>query len=198
VQYVKFVTSDYAMQNVIIQMGFQLLGLDGMLITRVKRFKLLCTACGTINMETDRMFCFKCGGSTLSKVSVYMNSDGQLTFFNNPRRKINLRGKIYSIPDPKGGRGCKDLILREDDLLRGEYKQMAHKIKRHEKKEMSAITDTLEGNYWAGGAGYGSHCVSNLLYEDGAKGGKTHSKGGLGRIQVGYGKKNPNKAVKKV
>lgn len=51
-----------------------------------------------------------------------MNADGQLTYFNNPRRKINLKGTIYSIPDPKGGRGCKDLILREDDLLRGEYK----------------------------------------------------------------------------
>lgn len=47
---------------------------------------------------------------------------------------------------------------------------------------MSAINDTLDGNYWAGGAGYGSNVVSNLLYEDGAKGGKTHSNAGLGKI----------------
>ena len=42
---VQFITSDFAMQNVIIQMGFKLLSLDGKLITRVKRFKLLCRAC---------------------------------------------------------------------------------------------------------------------------------------------------------
>ena len=97
-------------------MGFQLLNLDGKLVRRVKRFKLLCKACGHINMDTSRMFCKKCGNATLSKVSVYMNSNGEITYFNNPKRKINLKGTIYSIPDPKGGRGCKDLILREDDL----------------------------------------------------------------------------------
>jgi RNA-binding protein NOB1 len=44
-RFVQFVTSDYAMQNVIIQLGFKLLSLDGRRITRVKRFKLLCRAC---------------------------------------------------------------------------------------------------------------------------------------------------------
>ena len=42
---------------------------------------------------------------------------------------------------------------------------------------MSAINDTLDGNYWAGGAGYSKSKVSNLLYEDGAKGGKSVGKG---------------------
>jgi RNA-binding protein NOB1 len=42
---VNIVTSDYAMQNVIIQMGIPLLSLDGKKIRRVKRFKLLCRAC---------------------------------------------------------------------------------------------------------------------------------------------------------
>ena len=63
---------------------------------------------------------------------------------------------------------------------------------------MNAINDTLDGNYWAGGAGYGGGTVSNLLYEDGAKGGKTGSKqADIDRIQYGYGKKNPNVARKK-
>lgn len=44
-RFVQFITSDYAMQNVIIQLGFKLLSLDGRRITRVKRFKLLCRAC---------------------------------------------------------------------------------------------------------------------------------------------------------
>jgi hypothetical protein len=147
------------------------------------------------------LFCEKCGGATLAKVSVYLNDNGEVTYFRNPKRKINLKGTIYSIPKPVGGRGCKDLILREDDLLKGEYKQLVHKIERLKKQEMMAINDTLDGNYWTGGAGYGNggHTVSNLLYENGAKGGKTGSRHNqVSQIVVGYGRKNPNIAKKKV
>lgn len=188
------------MQNVIIQMGFQLLNLDGMRLTRVKRFKLICKGCNWMNKETDRLFCEKCGGATLAKVSVYINDNGEVTYFKNPRRKINLRGTVYSIPKQKGGRGCQDLVLREDDLMKGEYKQMAHRIDRQKKNELKAINDTLQGNYWTGGEGYGvGGAVSNLLYEPGAKGGKTASKmNQQSKIVVGYGRKNPNIAKKKV
>lgn len=41
--------------------------------------------------------------------------------------------------------------------------------------QVRLINDTLQGNYWTGGEGYGAS-VSNLLYENGAKGGITHSK----------------------
>lgn len=103
-------------------MGFQLLNLDGMRLTRVKRFKLLCKSCSYLNKTTDRLFCEKCGAATLAKVSVYLNDNGEVTYFKNPKRKINLKGTVYSIPKQKGGRGCSDLILREDDLEKGEYK----------------------------------------------------------------------------
>lgn len=60
------------------------------------------------------------------------------------------------------------------------------------------IADTIQGNYWQGGAGYGS-AVSNLLYENGAKGGSTHSKvpGQVPSVVIGYGRKNPNVAKKR-
>ena len=99
-----FVTSDFAMQNVIVQMGFSLLSLDGKLIQRMKRFKLLCRACEKLNKSVEKEFCEFCGSHTLIKVSVYVNSSGEVTYFKNPRRKINNRGKIYPIPKPKGGR----------------------------------------------------------------------------------------------
>ena len=103
-----------AMQNVIMQMGFTLLTLDGYRLTRVKRYKLLCRACMKLNMEIDRQYCDYCGSHMLGKVSVWINNDGELTYFDNPKRRINLRGTIYSISKPKGGRQNKDLILRED------------------------------------------------------------------------------------
>ena len=101
-------------------MGFILLTLDGMRLTKVKRFKLLCKACFKLNLDVEKQFCDFCGGHTLRKVSVFINEDGKVTFFDNPKPKINLRGTIYSIPKAKGGRNNKDLILREDELMMGE------------------------------------------------------------------------------
>lgn len=55
-------------------------------------------------MNIEKEFCTFCGSHTLIKVSVYINSNGEITFFKNPKRKANLRGTKYSIPKPKGGR----------------------------------------------------------------------------------------------
>ena len=71
-------------------------------------------------MNIEKEFCHFCGSHTLVKVSVFINEHGDITYFKNPKRKVNLRGKIYSIPKAVHGRGNKDLILREDELLVGE------------------------------------------------------------------------------
>jgi RNA-binding protein NOB1 len=108
--------------------------MDGMRLTRVKRFKLLCRACFKLNLDTEKKFCQKCGSSTLSKVSCFINEDGKVTFFDNPKRRINLRGTIYSIPKSKGGRNNKDLILREDDFLTGERMMKMKQLNKEKKK----------------------------------------------------------------
>jgi RNA-binding protein NOB1 len=151
-------------------MGFTLLSLDGQRVTRVKRFKLLCRACKTINLDIERRFCEKCGNSTLVKVSVYIADSGEITYFENPKRKINLRGSKFSIPKQKAGRKAKNLILREDELMMGDKVQKVRTLAKLEKKEDAQVKNTLQGNYWAGGAGYMAN-VSSLLYEDGARGG---------------------------
>ena len=116
-----------------------------------------------------------CGSHLLGKVSTYINDNGELSYFDNPKRRINLRGTVYSIPKPKGGRLNKDMILREDQLMIGEMAIRVKNKKRAEKKEETALQNTMIGNYWAGGQGYGPG-VSSLLYEDGAKGGaKRHN-----------------------
>ena len=85
------------------------------------------------------------------------------------------------------------MILREDELLVGEKRLMVQRIKKEQRTQQKQINDTISGNYWAGGAGYGAN-VSNLLYENGAKGGVTHSKmsGTVDQIVIGVGRKNPN------
>ena len=117
--HVVFLTSDFAMQNVIIQMGFTLLTLDGYRLTRVRRFKFLCRACFKLNKDVEREYCEYCGSHTLGKVSVFINENGEITYFDNPKRRINLRGTKYSIPKPKAGRHAKNIMLREDETLVG-------------------------------------------------------------------------------
>lgn len=117
--HVVFLTSDFAMQNVIIQMGFTLLTLDGYRLTRVRRFKFLCRACFKLNKDVEREYCEYCGSHTLGKVSVFINENGEITFFDNPKRRINLRGTKYSIAKPKAGRHAKNIMLREDETLVG-------------------------------------------------------------------------------
>ena len=107
------------MQNVILQMGFTLLTLDGFRLTKVKRFKLLCRACMKLNLEIERDYCDFCGSHLLGKVSVFISEDGQLEYFDNPKRRINLRGTVYSIPKPRAGRHNRNLVLREDQLMAG-------------------------------------------------------------------------------
>ena len=54
------VTSDYAMQNVILQIGLRLCAPDGMRITRTRRWALRCTACSQVSkVRCCSALCFK-------------------------------------------------------------------------------------------------------------------------------------------
>ncbi|XP_010441284.1 PREDICTED: RNA-binding protein NOB1-like [Camelina sativa] len=111
------ITGDFAMQNVILQMGLRLLAPGGMQIRQLNRWILKCHACYTVTPEIGRIFCPKCGnGGTLRKVAVTIGQNGTIIAARKPR--ITLRGTQYSIPMPKGGREAitKNLVLREDQL----------------------------------------------------------------------------------
>lgn len=56
---VEVVTSDFAMQNVLMQIGIPVVSLDGVEIRKIKRFKLRCDGCKTINKKVDIEFCEK-------------------------------------------------------------------------------------------------------------------------------------------
>ncbi|CAN6934157.1 unnamed protein product [Brassica oleracea] len=111
------ITGDYAMQNVIIQMGLRLLAPGGMQIRQLNRWVLKCHACYTVTPEIGRIFCPKCGnGGTLRKVAVTIGENGTIIAARKPR--VTLRGTKFSIPMPKSGRDAitKNLVLREDQL----------------------------------------------------------------------------------
>lgn len=127
------VTSDFAMQNVILQIGLRLLASGGMQIRQLHRWILKCHACNKVTAEIGRIFCPKCGnGGTLRRVSVTVGENGTVLAARRPR--ITLRGTKFSLPMPQGGREAitKNLILREDQLPQ---KVLYPKLKKKLKKQ---------------------------------------------------------------
>jgi RNA-binding protein NOB1 len=105
-------TTDFAMQNILIQMGLHVASVDGMLIKRVKTFVFRCYACHRTAHEKDIHFCPFCGNSTLQKISASVDENGTCLYLSNSR--LNLRGKKFSIPPFKGGRSANNVIIKSD------------------------------------------------------------------------------------
>lgn len=75
-QRVACATTDFAMQNVILQMNLELLTIDGVRVRRLKTWVTRCAACFTIYGSNDnrkkaggRLFCDKCGSNTLQRIA---------------------------------------------------------------------------------------------------------------------------------
>lgn len=113
------ITSDYAMQNVLLHLGVPLVGTHGLRISTLRLWLLRCTACFTIVTDTTRQFCPGCGsGDTLRRVHYVINDKGEKLLFINFKNRLSTRGTIYNLPRPRGGkRGTNRLlVLREDQL----------------------------------------------------------------------------------
>ncbi|CAM9372737.1 unnamed protein product [Chrysoparadoxa australica] len=161
------VTTDFAMQNVLLHMGMTLLSLDGMRVSRVKQWVLRCAACFRTTTEMERLFCGSCGSSTLERVACSIDArTGATKLHLRKHPKHNLRGTKYSLPKagPKGGRFQGDLLLREDQLLTGIW---AQKAKRSTKNVRSMFDEQITMTM-------GMNVTKSA------------------DVKVGYGRKNPN------
>ena len=160
------VTTDFSMQNVMLQMGLRIVSVDGMVVRSVKQWVLRCIGCEHIHYQMDRLFCEKCGGSHMSRVSCSIDSDtGHLKLHLKKNYQPNLRGKIHSLPKPgKQGRYEGELLLSEDQLLQGIWLQKKLAVQRNLKSAFGEDVATDVG---------------------------LHINKGV-RIKVGLGSRNPN------
>ncbi|KAB2632699.1 RNA-binding protein NOB1-like [Pyrus ussuriensis x Pyrus communis] len=122
------ITGDFAMQNVILQMGLRLVAPGGMRIRQLHRYRFDTLPLHIITNSID----WRCGnGGTLWKVAVTVGENGIVMA---ARRPLILRGTRFSLPLPQGGRDAisKNPILREDQLpqkfLHPKTKKKAHKV----------------------------------------------------------------------
>jgi RNA-binding protein NOB1 len=107
-------TTDFAMQNVLKQMGLNIIGTNGRVIKETKTWILRCYACFKTCPELDRKFCPKCGNKTLKRVSVSIKEDGSQVIHISTRRLLTARGKKFSLPTHKGGKHAANPRLFED------------------------------------------------------------------------------------
>lgn len=127
------ITSDFAMQNVLLQMNLNLLSPALRRIRTMKTYVLRCHACFATFKSKDTMatlqFCSRCGKPTLTRVSCSTSQSGKFSLHLKKNMQWNHRGDRYSIPKPvsgtangkpragkgggKGGWG-QELILAED------------------------------------------------------------------------------------
>lgn len=153
------VTTDFAMQNVLLQMGVNLVSVDGRrVIRRVRRYVLRCQSCTEVTRELDRLFCGRCGNATLTRVTFDVDKNGVARIFLSSKFKPRLRGTIYPIPMPRGGRNNKDLILCEDQIDPA-------KLRRAAKQRERAAVDVLDPDtFYKFGAKHVQHRPVSCLH----------------------------------
>lgn len=168
-------TTDFAMQNVLIQMGFHVISLDGMLIREARSYVLKCHACFRLTSQLGKRFCPWCGNNTLLKVTVSVDENG-VTHYQVPNTKkpFNIRGRKFPLPLPKGGRHSDGPILTEDQP-RGQ-----HRLPRSKDH-----VDVFDADYIARASPFAAKDVTSRASQLGY-----HLKGA-------YNSKNPNEVKKK-
>ncbi|KAJ6070331.1 hypothetical protein N7467_011650 [Penicillium canescens] len=121
-------TTDFACQNVLLQMNLNLLSTTTLQkIQHLRTFIKRCHGCFLTTKDMNKQFCPRCGKDTLTRVSCTTTANGQFTMHLKKNMQWNNRGNVYSVPKPiagsangkwkggggKGGWGT-ELVLAED------------------------------------------------------------------------------------
>ncbi|EHK96128.1 NOB1 zinc finger-like protein [Glarea lozoyensis ATCC 20868] len=140
------ITSDFAMQNVLMRMNLNLLSSSLKRIQQVKTWVLRCHGCFAITRDMTKQFCARCGKDTLLRTSCSTDKNGNFQVHLKKNMQWNTRGNVYSIPKPvagtsngklvsgggKGGWG-QSLILAEDQK---EYVQALTNGRRQKERDL--------------------------------------------------------------
>lgn len=170
-------TTDFAMQNVLKQIGLNIVSLDGLIIKEVKTWILRCYACFKTTPDMNRIFCHNCGNKTLKRVAVTVDPDGKERLHINFRRPLTGRGKRFPLPMFRGGKHSNNPILSEDQRVPHQ------RVSRLASKK----TNALDPDYIAG--------VSPFIMRDVCS--KSAMLGIPNKTLKSWERKNPNAVVKK-
>jgi len=159
-------------------MGIAPITFDGYQIRSAKLWGVVCRGCFFFSRETSKVFCPKCGHDTLDRVPLTVGEDGKIEVHDNRRRR-NLKGTVYSIPKPKGGRGWQPIFAEDQLRMGGRDRELRHQAKLYDNERMAK--DPFDYDNTA---------------RDWSKRGVTSTGNALNSsapsMKAGYGKRNPN------
>nr|CAB3264386.1 RNA-binding protein NOB1-like [Phallusia mammillata] len=161
-------TTDFAMQNVLIQMNLQVLSVDGMRIKTARSYVLRCHACFHVTKIMDKIFCPKCGNKTLKRVPVEIQEDGTMKmFFSRNPKVLNPRGLRYSLPTPQGGKHAHNPLLCEDQRF------------PHDRLSRKALqkTNVWSDDYDCNSSPFITNEVNSRAFRLGVRSGQQHPRG---------------------
>ncbi|CAL00348.1 D-site 20S pre-rRNA nuclease [Aspergillus niger ATCC 13496] len=161
VMQVATMTTDFACQNVLLQMNLNLLSTSTLQrIRHLKSFIKRCHACFFTTKDMNKQFCPRCGKDTLTRVSCTTDANGQFKMHLKKNMQWNNRGNRFSVPKPvhgtsngkwkggggKGGWGT-ELILAEDqkEYVRATAEQSRRMRKEHDLMDEDYLPSILTG-----------------------------------------------------
>ncbi|CCU80297.1 proteasome maturation and ribosome synthesis protein Nop10 [Blumeria hordei DH14] len=97
------ITTDFAMQNVILRMNLNLLSLSLQRISQLKSWVLRCHGCFSITKDMNKQFCGRCGKPTLLRTACSTDKEGNFKIYLKKNMQWSTRGNVYSIPKPVAG-----------------------------------------------------------------------------------------------
>lgn len=159
------ITTDFAMQNVLLQMNLNLVSSSLQRIRHLKTYILRCHACFAKTKDMTKQFCPRCGQPTMMRVSCSTLENGEFRMHLKKNMQWNTRGDRYSIPKPvsgsangrvnvggggkgggKGGWGH-GLILTEDQK---EYQRAMGGARQHQPQATRKTHDLMDQDYLPG------------------------------------------------
>lgn len=107
--------------------------------------------------------------------------DGKARFLNNGR-KLRTKGTVYSMPKPQGGRGWKPVFAEDELMMNGRDREMRYNQNCAQKAQAGRDPfneDNGAKGWWQRGSGA-------------QKANSAVGTGRGGRVQAGFGRRNPN------
>ncbi|GMG19448.1 unnamed protein product [Ambrosiozyma monospora] len=157
-------TGDFAIQNVALQIGLNLMNYtSGLQIKRVRNYMFRCHACFTLTPipkdGTPKHFCPACGGATLLRCAVSVNAKtGEIVPHLKKNFEWHRRGDRFSLPSPqskntrkkygqqgfqhRGNSKLDEVYLREDQK---EYQQAIKNAKWQIRQNEKAMQEFVGG-----------------------------------------------------
>ncbi|KAI9892465.1 MAG: Nin1 binding protein [Vezdaea aestivalis] len=142
------ITTDFAMQNVLLQMNLNLLSTSLMRIRHVKSYILRCHACFLQTHEMSKQFCPRCGKPTLMRTSCSVSANGEFKIHLKKNMQWSSKGNRYSVPKPTSGsasgrhrKGGGQGGWGHDLILVGDQKEYVRAIETEERRKDKDLMD---------------------------------------------------------